>query len=157
MHCLLCVVSTLIDFGYMHVFDWARHAFFTYDTNDFKPNTLLRLDGVTNFWLSNLAVSVRAGIHEIKRNRQYIMNRLRYFLPGHFIGSKWKPSLIVMSYSTLPCTVIFSFWGKHKAYSKCRAVRLSYLTQFKKLNPNYVTLLFLVFGQVHILDDQSRD
>jgi hypothetical protein len=27
MHCLLCVVSTLIDFGYMHVFDWARHTF----------------------------------------------------------------------------------------------------------------------------------
>jgi hypothetical protein len=27
MHCLLSVVSTLIDFGYMHVYDWASHAF----------------------------------------------------------------------------------------------------------------------------------
>jgi hypothetical protein len=27
MHCLLSVVSTLIDFGYMHVCDWASHAF----------------------------------------------------------------------------------------------------------------------------------
>jgi hypothetical protein len=26
MHCLLSVVSTLIDFGYMHVYDWASHA-----------------------------------------------------------------------------------------------------------------------------------
>jgi hypothetical protein len=27
MHCLLSVVSTLIDFGYMHACDWASHAF----------------------------------------------------------------------------------------------------------------------------------
>jgi hypothetical protein len=27
MHCLLSVVSTLIDFGYMHVCDWASHTF----------------------------------------------------------------------------------------------------------------------------------
>jgi hypothetical protein len=27
MHCLLSVVSTLIDFGYMHVCDWASHVF----------------------------------------------------------------------------------------------------------------------------------
>jgi hypothetical protein len=27
MHCFLSVVSILIDFGYMHVCDWASHAF----------------------------------------------------------------------------------------------------------------------------------
>jgi hypothetical protein len=27
MHCLLSVVSILIDFGYMHECDWASHAF----------------------------------------------------------------------------------------------------------------------------------
>jgi hypothetical protein len=27
MHCLLSVVSTLIEFGYMHVCDWPSHAF----------------------------------------------------------------------------------------------------------------------------------
>jgi hypothetical protein len=76
MHCLLSVVSTLIDFGYMHICDWASHAFLPmipykgYSLAKIQYHSLLSLITVPHYYFTYDTV-LRDSHCKTSRNGEY--------------------------------------------------------------------------------------